>query len=136
MVIVGLAYSQDNKSSKTDADVLKVEVNTFKDKAPELVGKTVQIEGMVTHVCKHGGKKLFIMTDNADVQVKITTGEKIAAFPTELEGSTIWAKGVVEEIEEEMSEEEAAEKQDEAHKNIYHVKQYSIAAIEYQVVKK
>ena len=134
MVFISLAYSQDLKTATSD--VTKVEVNTFKDKAPEMVGKTVEIEGMVTHVCKHGGGKLFIMTDNPDVQVKITKNEKMAAFVPELEGSSIWVKGIVEEIEEEVSEEEAAEKQDDAHKNIYHIKQYSINAIEYQVVKK
>lgn len=126
-------YSQEMTSSK---DAEKVEVNAFKDKAPEMVGKTVMITGMVTHVCKHGGKKLFIMDSDADIQVKITTGEEMASFPPELEGESIWVQGVVEEFMQEVVEEEGEHEEDEAHKNIYHKPQYSIACAEYQVVKK
>ena len=137
MVWISFSYAQTEISAKPASEGQKVEVNSFKDQAPDMVGKTVEMSGMVTHVCKHGGQKMFIMNDNPDVQVKITTGEKMAAFPAELEGSTVWVKGVVEEMEEEVSEEEAAEKnQDEAHQNIYHVKQYSVACVEYKVTSK
>lgn len=129
-----LSYSQEIKKSD-DVEMIKVEVNTFKEKAPELVGKIVEIQGMATHVCKHGGDKMFIMNDNPEIQVKITRNPKMAAFVPELEGSTIWVKGIVQEMEVEMEAEED-EVQDEAHKNIYHVKQYSIEAIEYQVINK
>jgi hypothetical protein len=131
---VQTTFGQEMTSSK---GATKVDVDTFKENAPEMVGETVVITGMVTHVCKHGGKKMFIMDSDADIQVKITTGEEMASFPAELEGETVWVNGVVEEIMQEVVEEEHAEhEQDEAHKNIYHKPQYSIACAEYQVVKK
>jgi hypothetical protein len=101
-----------------------------------MIGKTVEIQGMVTHVCKHGGKKMFIMSSDPDVQVKVTVGENIAAFPVELEGSNVWVKGKVEEmmVEVEPDHEENVE-EDEDHKNIYHKPQYSIAVKEYKVTK-
>jgi hypothetical protein len=134
ILMVQSTFSQEMTSSK---GATKVDVDTFKENAPDMVGKTVVITGMVTHVCKHGGKKMFIMNSDADVQVKITTGEDIASFPVELEGESVWVNGVVEEIIEEVVEEEHAEhEQDEAHQNIYHKPQYSIACAEYQVVKK
>ena len=112
----------------------KVEVMTFAGQAPSLVNAQVIIEGMVTHVCKHGGKKMFIMSGDPDVQVKITTGEKMAAFPPELEGSNIVVKGYVEEIIDEYETEETHEL-DEAHEKIYHKPQYSIAAVSYNVIE-
>jgi RecJ-like exonuclease len=127
-------FGQEMKAKKT-ADVAKVEINNFATAAEKLVGKEVQVEGMVTHVCKHGGKKMFLMSDNADVQVKITTGEDMAAFPVELEGSTVWVKGIVEAMDVEVEEEaeEEGHEEDEAHKNIYHKKQYSVSALKYKV---
>lgn len=135
LFLIGQAsFGQEMKSSK---DVEKVEVNSFKENAPDMIGHSVSITGMVTHVCKHGGKKMFIMDDDADIQVKITTGDNIASFPAELEGETIWVNGMVEEMMQEVVEEEHEEhEQDEAHKNIYHVPQYSITCAEYQVIKK
>jgi hypothetical protein len=131
-----VAVSQEMSSNVKDEPV-KVDVDNFKEMAPGMIGKSVEISGMVTHVCKHGGKKMFIMHSDADVQVKITTGEDIAAFPAELEGSTVWVSGIVEEMMVEVVEEEEGEhEEDEAHKNIYHKPQYSIACAKYQVTEK
>lgn len=121
-----------NKVAKEVSNV--VDISNFADQAGMLVGQEVEIKGMVTHVCKHGGKKLFIMADDPDVQVKITTGEDIASFPPELEGSKIWVKGVVEAQDVEVEEEAKADhEEDAAHKNIYHKKQYSISCSKYKV---
>jgi len=130
--------AQETKDKK-ECETLKMEVSHFAEKADGLVGKEVEISGMVTHVCKHGGKKMFLMSDDPDVQVKIITGEKVAAFPAELEGSNVWVVGIVEaeEIEVEEDHEEGEEhEEDEDHKNIYHVKQYSISCLKYKVVEK
>lgn len=138
LILVFLVGAQNifaqEMSAKSD-EAQKVEVMAFAEKAPSMVGQEVIIEGMVTHVCKHGGKKMFLMTEDPDVQVKITTGEKLAAFPVELEGSNVVVKGVVEEFMEEV-EAESDEEQDDAHKNIYHKPQYSIAAVTYKVADK
>lgn len=126
-------FAQDDSKVKFP----EVKVDQFQDKATDMIGNTVEIQGMVTHVCKHGGKKMFIMSSDPDVQVKITVGENIAAFPVELEGSNVWVKGKVEEMMVEVEEEEGVEhEEDEAHKNIYHKPQYSVAAKEYKVTKK
>jgi hypothetical protein len=134
-LFVQVASGQE-MSAKENTEIVEVEVDSFKEKAPEMVGQNVEISGMVTHVCKHGGKKMFIMDTDADVQVKITTGENIASFPAELEGSTVWVSGIVEEIMMEMEEEEGEHEDDEAHRKIYHKPQYSIACAKYQVTKK
>jgi len=138
------AQEMKAKSASTDAQNVTTEqdivtVDNFHDKAAALVGQEVEVQGMVTHVCKHGGKKLFLNTNKEDINVKITTGDDIAAFSTELEGNTVWVRGIVEmmEVEIEAPADESAERheEDEAHKNIYHKKQYSIKALKYKVVE-
>ena len=52
---------QNNDSSLAETIIneatkqLVVSLADFEAKAPELVGKTIQISGIVDHVCKHGG---------------------------------------------------------------------------------
>ncbi|MEN8226041.1 MAG: hypothetical protein ABFS05_11855 [Bacteroidota bacterium] len=112
----------------------------FKANAETLVGKEIILEGTVIHVCKHGGQKMFITADDPDVRIKITPGEEMAAFDTELEGSDVKVIGVVEAIEAEVvGEGEHAEgeehEEDEEHENIYHAPQYSVKALEFTVVE-
>jgi len=130
----------------------------FKDMAESLLGKEVILEGTIIHVCKHGGKKMFITADDPDVRIKITSGEENISFDTELEGSHVSVHGIVEAVESEEIDEgkragdgtgegerknagdgehehegEAEHEEDEDHVNIYHIPQYSVAVIEYTV---
>ena len=128
----------------------------FKDKAESLVGKEVILEGTVIHVCKHGGKKMFITADDPDIRIKIIAGEENISFDTELEGSYVSVHGIVETVEAEEvgegqgkgdgtgegegknagegeHEGEAEHEEDEDHVNIYHVPQYSVVVIDYTV---
>lgn len=64
----------------------------FDTKAGEFVSKEVKIKGIVDHVCKHGGKKLLLVTDDGDVHVTSDT-----RFDEALKGSEIALKGIVKE---------------------------------------
>ncbi len=80
-----------------------MDLSNFNDKAESLIGKQVILNGMIDHVCKHGGQKMFIVNENGDARIKITTGENMAAFNTELIGETLMVVGVIDEhrIDEE-----------------------------------
>ena len=82
----------------TPEKVTTVTVADFKEKAPDLVGQSVVIEGTVDHVCKHGGQKMMLIAQNTENKVKITPDEKIAAFKPELEGNDVRVTGKVEEL--------------------------------------
>ncbi len=113
----------------------------FKDMAETLVGKEVMLEGTVIHVCKHGGKKMFITADDPDIRIKITADDETTAFDPELEGSFVKVFGIVEAIESEvLGEGKHAEEEEEHehekggdHEGIYNKPQYSVACIEYEV---
>lgn len=88
----------NDKTEITTVDPIVVTVGEFAEKAEELTGKTVVLEGIVDHVCEHGGDKMFIISEDTNGRVKITIGEDILSFKTEWEGSSIKLKGVVEEL--------------------------------------
>lgn len=74
-----------------------VELAALLENTADYAGSVISVSGTVNHVCKHGGKKLFIMGDDPEGRFKITAGESVGAFEVELEGSTITVTGVVEE---------------------------------------
>jgi len=61
--------------------------------AENYVDQTVVTRGMVSHVCRISGKKLFIMGNNPDQMIKVTTGNNISQFDISLEGSKVLVKG-------------------------------------------
>lgn len=134
--------SQDEQAATQDEIVVNkptvITLAEFQEKAETLVGKEVILEGNIIHVCKHGGKKMFITADDPDVRIKITTGEETVAFEPELEGSYITVLGIVEAMEAEIVDEselheEGEHEEDADHANIYHKPQYSVVCVEYTV---
>ncbi len=87
-----------DKTEITTIDPIVITVGEFAEKAEELIGKIVVLEGIVDHVCAHGGDKMFIIDENTDGRVKITIGEDMVSFKTEWEGNSIKLKGVIEEL--------------------------------------
>jgi hypothetical protein len=69
----------------------------FDTKAGEFIGKEIQVKGIVDHVCKHGGKKILLVTDDGDAHV--FSEER---FDEALMGSEIIVNGVV--LEERIDE--------------------------------
>lgn len=115
-----------------------VSLADFEANAESLVGKEVVLEGMVVHVCKHGGKKMFITADDPEVRIKITPGQESESFSPDLEGSEVKIRGIVEAIEVEVPAEgemadEGEHEEDADHSNYYHKPQYSVACAEYKV---
>ena len=78
-------------------EIALVSLTDFDSLASNYVGKKIQLEGTIDHICRHGGQRAFIVVPESDTRVKITPDETIAAFNTELEGSQVIVVGVVEE---------------------------------------
>lgn len=61
------------------------------------VGQKIKVEGMVTHICKHGGKRLHLTKSGSDEMIRVRTGKNMSPFEKELEGNTIQVTGIFEE---------------------------------------
>lgn len=92
--------SSTNKATEQEqaVEIVQATVDEFLASPDEFVGKEVNMKGVVVHVCKHGGKRMFIVGENPDERLQIKAGEEIAAFPIEAEGSFVEINGIVDEL--------------------------------------
>jgi hypothetical protein len=101
--VLSACENQQKKEAASEEEVVLIEeivpvsLSDFDVKAEELVGKQVMLTGMVDHVCKHGGQRMFVIETGSEGRVKVTPDENIAAFKTDLEGQSVKLIGIVEE---------------------------------------
>ncbi len=83
---------------------------------PEIYdGKQVAVSGMVTHVCKHGGQKCFVLGKDGETQIRVVTGGDIDEFKIDMEGSTIAFLGTFKVLNLEQSTELVEDYESQAH---------------------
>lgn len=133
IITIAILASCQTKTTNNDAsaevnvveETIDVQLNDFADKAGELVGKQIALNGTIDHVCKHGGQKMFMVNQDSEARIKITTGENMAAFNTELEGENVQVLGVVDELRideeylREWEEELKADKESKAGEQVH-----------------
>lgn len=68
-------------------------IGEFDIKAGDYVDQEVKVSGIVDHLCKHGGKKLFMVSDEGDLHV-----ESDERFDDQLAGMEITVTGIVREF--------------------------------------
>jgi hypothetical protein len=76
---------------------VKVTVAAFEQQAARIVDKTVVIEAVVLHTCKHGGKRLFLVDGNDSVRVEVIAGKDILTFNENLVGKRLHILGTLKE---------------------------------------
>ena len=125
-----LASCQGNqKKAQTEETAAEVKTATaivtpekVMNEGASLVNQEVFIEGTVTHVCRHGGKKCSLAGTTEGAFVQIMARGEIAKFEDELIGTAIKVKGTVKErriTKEMVAEQEKAtqETMDQAEKS-------------------
>ena len=70
-----------------------IKISEFDALAANYVDKSVKVKGIVDHVCRHGGKKLFLVDDEGDLHV-----ESEERFNDTLMGNEIVVTGIVREF--------------------------------------
>lgn len=124
VALMAVACNQANKEKSTTAESSEVEqivsasIEELLATPADYDGKEVAVSGMVTHVCRHGGQKCFILAEDGETQMRIVPGGDIDEFKIDLEGSTVAFKGVfrvlnaaeaAEHVEDHDSKEHHAE---------------------------
>ena len=96
---MALATSCGNKGANEEAPLAEVlTVDTIVANAEQFAGDTVTIEGVVSHLCKHGGKKAFVLGSDDNTMIRCeATPEMGGAFPQESIHKPIRVTGVVVE---------------------------------------
>lgn len=106
----------------------------------EYENKQIAISGMVTHVCRHGGQKCFVLGQDGETQIRIVPGGNIDEFTIDLEGSTVAFRGTFKILDTRQASElmEDHESQAEHDQEMAHSEaekaDYYIEAIDFKEV--
>lgn len=105
------AVSQEDEKDK----ILTATVEEMLAEPAVYDGKEVAISGMVTHVCRHGGQKCFVVGKDGESQLRIVPSGDIDEFKIELEGSTVAFKGTFKVLNPVQAEEHVADHDSKEH---------------------
>ena len=100
----------DKSKEQTSAEEVApaaLEVDQVLADPDSLVGDTIEIEGICTHICKHGGGKIFLMGSDDTKTLRVEAGESIGSFPQETVNSIVRVTGVL--VEDRIDEDYLAQ---------------------------
>ena len=105
MVSCNSSVKNENADSQADTQeaIIAATVEEVLAQPADYEGKEVELSGMVTHVCRHGGQKCFVLGEDGETQIRIVPGGDIDEFKIELEGSTVAFKGVFKVLKSEQA---------------------------------
>lgn len=100
MAMVGFS-SCGNKQQKQQDEASEqvsgaIDVDSLLAAADSLSGKEVTVEGVCTHICKHGGRKIFLMGSDDTQTIRIEAG-KVGKFDQKCVNSLVKVTGVLVE---------------------------------------
>jgi hypothetical protein len=110
--------SEENTAANPSQEIEQVVSATIQEllaTPAEYDGKEVAVSGMVTHVCRHGGQKCFIVADDGETQIRIVPGGEIDEFKIDMEGSTVAFKGVFRVMAPAEAEEHVEDHESQVH---------------------
>lgn len=73
-----------------------LEIDSLLARAETLAGKEVTIEGVCTHTCKHGAKKIFLMGSDDTQTIRVEAGT-LGAFDAKCINSIVQVTGTLKE---------------------------------------
>lgn len=86
-----------SEAASTEAVVSgALEIDSLLANAETLVGREVTIEGVCTHICKHGGRKIFLMGSD-DTQTIRVEGGSVGKFEPKCVNSIVCVTGELKE---------------------------------------
>ena len=84
------------KKQAQNAEDVAMSIDEVMAKAADLVEQTVVIEGVCTHTCSHGAKKMFLVGSDDSKTLRIEAGE-LGAFDTKVVNNVVTVKGTLKE---------------------------------------
>lgn len=107
VMVLALGLSACGNSSKKQAETAQdsttvsvasaMNVEDVLAKAEENVGKEITVKGLVSHTCKHSGRRCFIVGADGKTSIRVEAKGDIGGFNRELIGSDIVVKGILRE---------------------------------------
>lgn len=102
-VVLGMAAyscSGQKTENQTETSVEQTRVLTVDnvlENADSLVGQEIEVEGVCSHLCKHGATKAFLLSNNSQNMLRAEATGPIDSFPKEAIHHVLKIKGTVVE---------------------------------------
>ena len=74
-----------------------MDVDSLLADADNLAGQEVKVEAVCTHICKHGGAKIFLMGSDDTQTIRCEAGKEIGKFGQECVNSIVQVTGILTE---------------------------------------
>jgi len=84
------------QAQNAEEAVVAMSIDEVMGKAAGLVDQTVTIEGVCSHTCSHGAKKMFLVGSDDSKTLRIEAGE-LGTFDTKVVNNIVTVKGVIKE---------------------------------------
>lgn len=96
-IIAFASCTSNKKTAETEADQTPKTVDLILAMADQEVDNLVVVEGICSHICSHGGKKLFLMGDDDSNTIRVESNDALGAFKSECANSIVQVKGTLRE---------------------------------------
>lgn len=95
LMIITSCSSQPGKSDQVASDDHSVEaqISEILSDPLDYDSKTVKVEGVISHVCRHSGDKMRIMQDGSDLSILVMLEDFTGQFDAESEGTRVSVTG-------------------------------------------
>ena len=84
------------KQQNAEETIAALSIDDVMAKAAELVDQKVVIEGVCTHTCSHGAKKMFLVGSDDSKTLRVEAGE-LGAFDTKVVNNMVTVNGILKE---------------------------------------
>jgi len=99
LTAIGCGNSQNKKTdsaaTRTSSDI--IQVDDLLANADQYVDKALKLEGVCTHICKHGGGKIFLLGSDDTKTIRIEAGDKVRSFKPETVNAIVQIDGTLKE---------------------------------------
>ena len=92
------SQKDENKGVTEDEQTVAVlDVDSLLSNAEALTEQTVDVEAVCTHICQHGGGKIFLMGSDDTRTIRCEAGEEVGKFSQDCANSIVRVTGVLKE---------------------------------------
>ncbi len=90
--------TQKGEEKESEAPIVQMfEVEQLLAPADSIVGRVVRTNGVCTHVCQHGGRKMFLMgADDAQI-IRIDANDDMPSFDNSCTNALVTVEGILSE---------------------------------------
>ncbi len=103
MICFSCKSKPKDQSAKTQTETTRLlQVDDLLAQAEKLNGQPIEVEGVCTHICSHGGGKIFLMGSDDTKTIRVEAGKEIGKFQPETVNNIVRVKGKL--VEERIDE--------------------------------